>query len=192
MKKFLLNFSFAGFHKLFILTLLFFLSNNALGQLIMIPLEQRIAKADIVFEGKVIGKNCFWNESHTRIFTSNIVSVYKVFKGNLTSTQVEIITQGGIVGSTMEKITHTLELNEGDTGIFTAIPNTAKFSQKSNLIRLKAYAGLQGFIKYDLKNHTARDPFTQYKSISADVYPAIITLTKSSITIIKEADYKIQ
>ena len=172
--------------------LLFFLSNNAFGQLIQIPLEQRIAKADIIFEGEVIGKNCFWNEAHTQIFTANIVSVYKVFKGNLTSTQVEIITKGGIVGQSMERVTHALELSEGDIGIFTAIPNTVKFSNKSDLVRLKTYAGLQGFIKYDLKEHSASDPFTKYKSITDDVYPAITTMAKSGIIIIKKADYKVQ
>jgi len=154
------------------------ISNDTFGQLIPISLEQRIDKANIIFEGKVAGKTSFWNEDHTKIYTSHIVSVYKVFKGNLTSSQVEIITQGGIVGRYMQIVSHSLQLDSADVGVFMAIPNAAKLPQNSNLIRLKAYAGLQGFIKYDLKTHSAKDPFTQYKSISDEVYPAIIKINR--------------
>jgi hypothetical protein len=170
----------------------FFLSNNALCQLISIPLEQRIDNANVILEGKVTSKTSYWNETHTQIYTSNVVSVYKVFKGSFTSSEVEIITPGGIVGQDMEQVSHSLQLNVGDVGIFTVIPNTVNLSKSSNLIRFKAYSGLQGFIKYDLKKHTASDPFTTYKNISSDVYNTIKKRTKINIMTIKKADFNVQ
>jgi len=187
----IVNFLSFSLSKTFIFLALFFLSSDAFSQLIPISLEQRIDNANIIFEGKVISKTSFWNEPNTQIYTSNIVSVYKIFKGNLTATQVEIITQGGIVGKDMEEVSHSLQLNIGDIGIFTAIPNPVKFPQKSNLLRFKAYAGLQGFIKYNLNRGTASDPFTSYKSITAEVYPAITRRTKVKYSIIKKTDFKI-
>jgi hypothetical protein len=172
--------------------MVFFLVHTASGQLIPITLEQRIDKAQIIFEGRVTAKSSFWNEAHTQIYTSNIISVYKVFKGSLNSIELELITPGGIVGNSMEEVTHSLQLGVGDTGIFTAIPSTTLFSQPSKLIRFKAYSGIQGFIKYNLENHTASDPFTSYKNISSEVYNPIINRTKSSIKTIQKTDFSIQ
>lgn len=170
----------------------FFLSNSAVCQLIPISLEQRIDNANVILEGKVTAKTSYWNETHTQIYTSNIVSVYKVFKGSFTASEAEIITPGGIVGKDIEQVSHSLQLNVGDVGIFTVIPNTVNLPKSSNLIRFKAYSGLQGFIKYDLKKHTANDPFTTYKNISSDVYTAIRKRTRINVMTIKKADFNIQ
>jgi hypothetical protein len=94
--------------KILILILLFFITNKSSGQLVAISLEQRIDNASIIFEGKVISKTSFWNEAHTHIYISNISWVYKVFKGSLTTSKVEIITQGGIVDNNMEQVSNTL------------------------------------------------------------------------------------
>lgn len=105
---------------------------------------------------------------------------------------MEIITRGGIVGNDMEQLSHNLELNEGYAGIFTAIPNTAKFLVSSSLPRFKAYAGVQGFIRYDLQNGSAKDQFRSYKSISSDVYSVIQQRTKLKTKILKQPDFKIK
>jgi hypothetical protein len=177
-----------------ILSGLFFLilGDTAYCQLIPLPLQQRIDKASIVFEGKVTSKISLWDAAHQQIYTSNTVTVYKVFKGKLTAAEVTITTLGGTVGHDREEVTHSLQLEVGDVGVFTAIPDNIKFSQPSTLIALRAYAGLQGFIKYNLGNHTATDPFTNYKSIANEVYPAITGQTKLSINTIKKADFNIQ
>lgn len=169
-----------------------FISGRAMAQLIPVSLEQRIDNSSAIFEGKVISKTSFWDASHTHIYTSNIIGVYKVFKGELTASQVEVITPGGIVGGDMEQVTHTLQLNEGDIGIFTSVPNTVRLASSSPLKRLKAYSGVQGFIKYDERNKTARDAFRTYKSISSDVYSAITRRTRVNYRVIRKADFKMQ
>ena len=174
---------------LFVFTLY---ADKTFGQLIPVPLTQRIDKASVIFEGRVVSKTSFWNSEHTQIYTSNTVNVYKVFKGTLTATQVEIITLGGVVGNDMEQVSHSLQLDPGDTGIFTAIANPVKLPSPTGLVQLKAYAGIQGFIKYNLAAHTATDPFTNYKSIAGEVYPAITRRTNTGIMTIKKADFKIE
>jgi hypothetical protein len=179
-------------HTLFMAVFLFAYINDSFGQLIPVPLTQRIDKASVIFEGKVTTKTSSWNPAHTQIYTSNLISVYKVFKGSITVAQVEIITPGGTVGNDMEQVSHSLQLQPGDVGIFTAIPNPVALPSVSGLLQLKAYAGLQGFIKYDLATHTATDPFTHYKSIVSEVYPAITKRTNATVLTLKKADFTIE
>ncbi len=162
------------------------------AQLIPISLDQRIDNATAILEGKVISQTSYWDETKTQIYTSNVVEVYKIFKGKLISNQIEIITKGGVVGNDMQRVSHTLELTIGDTGMFTAVPNTFKVTTKEKLTKLKAYAGLQGFIKYDLKNGTAKDPFTNYKNVNKEVYGKIVGRTKANFKTIQKAPFKME
>lgn len=165
--------------------------NIVFAQLFPISLDQRIDQATTILEGKVIGQTSYWDESQTHIYTSNIVEVYKVFKGQLTGKQAEIITRGGIVGNKMERVSNTLALNLGDIGIFTAVSNTTKVITKANLTKLKAFAGMQGFIKYNLINRSAKDVFNDYKDIVKELHSKIITQTKTEIKTIQLAPFKI-
>ena len=45
------------------------------------PIQLRTERSELVIEGKVVGCRSFWNENHTQILTSNLVEVYKIFKG---------------------------------------------------------------------------------------------------------------
>jgi len=182
--------TYASFKACLFLLILF--STRAFSQLVAVPLDERVGKADVIFEGKVLDKTSMWDDTHKQIYTTNVVAVYKVFKGQLTATQVEIITYGGVVGKDMETVSHSLQLEVGDVGVFTAIVSPVKLSKKSGMPQFKAYAGLQGFIKYDLNKHTAADPFNHYKSITEEVYPSITKRTKASVLTIKKADYKVE
>lgn len=163
---------------------------NSFGQLTPISLSERIEKATIILEGKVIGQACYWDEAKTHIYTSNLLEVYKLFKGRLLTTRVEIITRGGIVGNQMERISNTLELKLGDVGIFTAIENTTKINTALKLTKLKVYAGLQGFIKYDMAGRTAKDAFNSYHDIDKEIYAQIASQTKSDIKIVQKLPLK--
>lgn len=174
------------------LVLMLFSFNTVFAQLIPISLTQRIDSASTILEGKVISQTSYWNESQTNIYTSNIVEIYKIFKGQLTSSQVELITKGGIVGNRMERVTNTLELNVGDIGIFTAIKSTAKITTKASLIKLRAFAGMQGFIRYDLTNNSAKDVFNDYRDITKELYSKIVAQTKTNVKTIQKAPFKIK
>lgn len=176
----------------FIFFLFLYCCTSVKAQLIPITLEQRIDNATSIFEGQVISQTSYWNDDKTHIYTSNIVTVYKVLKGTPSYSKVEVITKGGTVGDMMEVVSHSLALKVGDAGIFTAIPNTAKIITPNKLVKLKTYAGVQGFIKYDLEKGTAKDAFNTYKSVSKEVYPKVLQRSKTTLKTIQKAPFTIQ
>lgn len=178
--------------RIVILVLFLSLSGHSMAQLAPLALEQRVMNSNLVFEGKVMSKSSFWNKERTHIYTANVVSVYKVFKGDLNNSTLELITVGGIVGDVMERVSYGLELQEGQIGVFTCIPNSASTVRSSKNLQVKPYGEVQGFIKYDLERGTARDVFKEYKNISEDVYPVLKKLTKSNFKIMKQADFKLK
>lgn len=178
-------------------TLLFFIALSLISaelsaQLQAVPLEQRVENSSLVFEGKVLRKSSFWDTDRRHIYTSNLVSVYKVFKGELSNAIVEVITIGGIVGNQMEKVSYGLDLQEGSVGVFTCIPNNTRLATSSKNLRLRPYAEIQGFIRYDLATGTARDVFKVYKNVSREIYPVLQKLTHSNYKVMNKADFKIK
>ncbi|MDD5570656.1 MAG: T9SS type A sorting domain-containing protein [Bacteroidales bacterium] len=151
--------------------------SNSQCLMVETSLSERVQQSTAIFEGKVISNSSFWNEEHTNIFTSNFIEVYKVFKGDISTTEVEIITPGGIVGEDMEIETPSLELNVGDVGVFLVQQNTLASSLSGipeNLKFESSYAASQGFIKYDLVEKTANDVFHTYINIEIEVYNNIM------------------
>ena len=141
-----------------------------------VPFDLRTSNASLVVEGAVISKQSYWNSDQTMIYTSNIVEVYKVFKGSLTGNRIEIITEGGLVGLAMIKVEPSLQLGVGETGVFMCVaPKRIKSPSTIPAVhpRYTAYAESQGFIRYDLQNRTAADPFRRYTNIKEDLYKKI-------------------
>src|SRR5688572_18420652 len=83
-----------------------------------IPLEQRVAKAELVIEGKVVSKNSFWNADQTMIYTSNRVEITKVFKGTAPSGLIDILTVGGVVEHRKITTDSLLSLEVNESGVF--------------------------------------------------------------------------
>jgi hypothetical protein len=158
--------------KIFSLTapLLLLVINSIFGQMAELPLSQKLQQASDIFEGKVIHKTCFWNDQHSLIFTSNTIEIYKVFKGNIASAEVEIITDGGQIDNEIQNSDANLELAEGGMGIFFTEPSKISKHQK---LAFKVYGNSQGFIKYDPTTNSATDAFKKYDNIQNDVYKVI-------------------
>lgn len=157
---------------------------NASAQCLMYPvlLSQRVPQANTIIEGKVINQQSFWNSNHDKIYTSNLIEVYKTFK-NSSSAYIEVITEGGIVGMDKHVFEPTLELEVGDIGVFTLNQNNqpAQFGKQV----YDAYASAQGFIKYDVTSNIASEPFNHYQNASATLYNTIAQYTGANYTIIK-------
>jgi hypothetical protein len=146
----------------------FYLHSNSQCLIIEVPLQKRTAHSDLIIEGKVTGKNSFWNEDRSMIYTSNTIEIYKVFKGNIESGVIEIITPGGIVKDKMIRIEPSLSLAENETGIFM-LENVKRSkllpAAGSSLKRYEPYSSMQGFIKYDMNLAAASDAFNSYSDI---------------------------
>lgn len=172
-----------------ILTLLTCTSTlSAQNGLHMVPisLEDRARKAELIIEGEVISQKSFWNAAHTNIYTSNIIRVYKVFKGTVQEQQLELITQGGTVGLKRQVLSTALELYKGQQGLFFLLHEKELSNTPDNLkLRTIAYASQQGFVKYNLQETNATDVFNTYSSIQ-QLYNQVTAKTGSSYQTVQE------
>ncbi len=138
-----------------------------------VPLRQRTEQSQLIIEGRVIAVHSFWNESHDMIYTSNVVEILKVFKGSVVNETIEVLTEGGIVGETMIKDDPSLQLNLNDAGIFFC-ERALRFKSlppgHSDAPRYEALASVQGFVRYDISNATASDPFRKYPDVEKGLY----------------------
>jgi hypothetical protein len=143
--------------------------------LVPVPLEQRTQAAAVIAEGQVISQRSFWDEAHHNIYTASTIAVYKLFKGSLEETFVEVITEGGQVGDTRHVFSSTLRLRLGQQGVFFLKPSRQRGAgiSTNNRPLFEVYSSLQGFIRYDLQTKIAQDPFQIYSSIPADLYSTL-------------------
>ena len=168
---------------LFLVPLFFILKNQQLTaqcSLAEISLDKKIENAELIIEGKVIEKRSFFNDDHTFIYTSNKIQVYKYFKGNAAAKTINIITEGGVVGDKNLSVSPAVKLDTGNVGLFMVVASTDKFSGVDDVQAYKMYGGVQGFIKYDLKDKTAYTPFKKYTDVSTGLYKVITDKTGRS------------
>lgn len=164
---------------------------NVNGQVLLkeAPLKEQVDNSALIVEGKVIAKRSYWDANNERIFTSNTVEVYKVFKGAVYET-IEVITRGGTVGLSAEVVNPSLSLDPNDVGIFMLQNNNTKLSNYSKSVtsQFKPYGSLQGFYKYNVYNDVAVNPFTKRKGIASTFYNEIIALTGSNYVEVSNFD----
>jgi hypothetical protein len=150
--------------------------------MVEVPLTQRIQNATVIFEGKLLSKSSFWNSQHTLIYTTNTIEVYKLFKGVITGSTLQLITEGGTVDNNMQMVEPSLQLAEGSMGVFFVAPvNVNGLSSASYM----AYADAQGFIKYDAAMNTASDPFKKYSDIKTSIHDYLQKQIGSDYTVVK-------
>jgi hypothetical protein len=148
-------------------------------------LNQRVSNSSNIIEGKVIDQISFWDPSHSNIYTSNLVEVYKTFK-NSSSAYIEVVSEGGTIGLDKEEVHPSLELSIGDIGVFTLNQNSLP-SQFGKQV-YEAYGSSQGFIKYNIAENEANEPFEKHVNISSTLYSKIQQLTQSAYTVVKPAN----
>ena len=177
----------------FVLILLFNLSSfeNLYAQvgLVEISLQKQIEASSLVVEGKVISKQSFWDANHHNIYTTNLIEVYKVFKGESLKT-IEIITPGGTVGLNAESVSPGLKLRKGDIGVFMLHNNNIAFSAKNESVnkRFQPYSSVQGFYRYNITTNVAANPFTVRQGISDSFYNEIVNYTKLNYIKVSQFD----
>lgn len=151
-----------------------------------VSLEERTQNSDIIIEGEVISQKSFWDSRHENIYTSNIIRVYKVFKGEVKAEEIELITKGGTVGMKMHVHSTALDLSKGEQGIFFLSKNQPiQNTPGGQRVKTRAYAGPQGFINYNLAGGPVKDVFNEYTSVE-DIYGKIKSITNAPIKVIKE------
>lgn len=158
-----------------LLCLAFFASLQATAQclLVEVPLQKRVNSSDLIIEGRVVDKKSFWNTDHTMIYTSNRIEILKIFKGNTSLSYIDILTEGGTVDLNRITVNPSITLSVGEIGIFTCESvkrSKALPAAERGFPRYEVYAGPQGFIKYDLQQQIAVEPFKKYRNIETELY----------------------
>lgn len=132
------------------------LALNSYSQEKLKPLLDRVNNAGYIFEGQVIKTYSYWNKDSDKIYTSNVVQISRIFKGDLQCGTVELITNGGTVDDKTECNSHYINMSEGTTGIFLCGQNEKQLSptafyQFSNPDKLTMIFEQQSLIKYILE-----------------------------------------
>ncbi len=149
-------------------------------------IEERVETNALIVEGQVIEKQSYWDDTHQRIYTSNTILVYKVFKGELTTDQIIIITDGGIVGDEMHIANPSLQLTEGNIGLFFLENTTEEKKNKASSIKSQeqfyAFENGQAFIQYDVMTGAAKGVFKNYQDIQKEIYQVVAKKTQKQFT----------
>ncbi|WP_167856983.1 IPT/TIG domain-containing protein [Hymenobacter aquaticus] len=136
---------------------------------LLVPLAaaERARQSGVVVEGEVLDARSFWDADHRRIYTAHQIRVFSVLKGTAPS-QLTILTEGGQVDLTSQVLTNTLRLQAGEQGVFFLAP--AAFTGVSGEAAWTPYASEQGFIRYELSDASATEPFRRYPLIGPEFY----------------------
>ncbi|MDB4106984.1 PKD domain-containing protein [Bacteroidia bacterium] len=146
-------------------------------------MKKRIDHSTVIVEGKVINQSGTWDAGQGRIYTLSTIEVYKSFKGNISSSQIVIATEGGRVGLDILQVSPSLELQNGEVGLFLLKNSDVTFTQQNST--LKPTASVQSFVKYDVNAIRAFDYRKTYTSINLELYSEIQNLVGEDYTIIK-------
>jgi hypothetical protein len=134
--------------------------------LVPVPLSQRSQQARLVVEARVASQQVE-PAAGGHLLTRSVLEVYKVFRGQLPAKPLSFVTPGGTLGLRREEVSSTLGVQVGQQGVFFLEADPSQPGE------LRAYAGPQGFIAYDLASLTASEPFGQYASIEGALYGAV-------------------
>lgn len=154
-----------------------------------VSLSEKVANSSLIIEGKVESTHSYWNTAHTFIFTCNKIKVYKIFKGVVNETYIEVITEGGTVGNQSIDASDLLTLQKEQVGVFFCFPNN--INQKSPLTQKHlwdVYSSGQGFFEYDLIADKVYAPFVKYNSITKSLYPELLTMIGTNF-LVKDASF---
>ncbi len=148
-----------------------------------VSLSKRATEADVIVEGRVFFQESFWKLDSSGIYTSHLIRIYKVLKGNTTFSEIELVTPGGIVGMDMEVVNPSLQLHSGEVGIFFLQRETG-FRERPFQTRERAlyrpYSSVQGFIRYDEVLGKAGDVFDAYNNIQRELFEPIQRYTRQA------------
>ena len=144
-----------------------------------IPLANQIKQSSQIVEGKVISKFTYWDNQHSNIYTAYTIAVTKVFKGN-GNPYIDVIIKGGVIGLEAQIISHSLNLQQGEIGMFMLKDTKVNAAKSNNLPSYNVVSGLQGFYKYDINTNKAVNTFSSRDGISNNFYSEIEANTGKS------------
>jgi hypothetical protein len=161
-------------------------AENIPAHIAHLSFEDRVSKSDAIVEGKVIGTDGFLGLKGS-VFTSVIIQISKIFKGDIKDTIVELVIEGGTIPSGPYKgaITAAIDgccplLYKGMGGMFFLRQNNSSIQSGK---KIQSYFYLQGLSLFyyhtDPFNPPATGPDQQYHDLEKELYEPIEAITGS-------------
>lgn len=149
------------------------------AQCLLLPtsIDQRVEEASIVFEGKIIEKSTFRGEKVNLIYTNYEIEVYRIFKGEISSTTIDMVSAGGRLGDEMTVATPSFKGEVGQTGVFmlrTYRGNVIDNSRPNLLIGVAENASI---INYHPNKDSSNDAFGESFDTHEKLYQRIAGIT---------------
>ena len=126
--------------------------------------------ADFIVAGTVTGKVSYWNDEHTRIYTSVILSLEDRLKGAITQDAITITLAGGEADGIREKVSGTPTFTQGERVITflktipsDQIPQVTGLSGQLSEEQFEVYQGLSGKLTI-LENRVANLTLDAFKA----------------------------
>jgi len=147
-----------------------------------------IGSVDYIFEGQVTQKCCYLDSSTGLIYTSNMVHITKIGKGDITCGTVQVITEGGTLDNRTLSVSHNTEFNVGYAGVFicskSSYPHSNNCERGDNPQELKLALTFDGLIDYynDPFNTIARGYHLSFDQIQ-DLYDFLQVNANISLSI---------
>ena len=157
----------------FVVLVSLFPGETAHAQCLSLPQtsQRKFIEAARIVEGKVVSQQTQLN-SDGNIVTSSRVEVYRVFKGNA-DFSIDVITEGGIFGNTMQMVMPSTQFSVGDYGLI--VLNSGQQQGVQNLAT--------SFMPID--EESGRVSATELATDREALYDALAAITGSNIITLK-------
>ena len=109
-------------------------------------LEELTTDADSIIVGTVVERTSGWNDEHTRIFTSVVVSVEESLKGEVSQDSITITVPGGEVGEIGQWVSHMPSFDRGERAVLFLKKLSKAKRPKAQLpeAQFEVYGGFRG------------------------------------------------
>ncbi len=146
--------------------------------LVELPLQERVQQSTLIVEGRVVASTPFANGDGSLINTAHEIEVTAIRKGQVNTSRLMVITEGGQLGQQLQVVEPSLQLQPGARGLF--LLEVAQFDgQPQQYPAFQPIGGPQGFVQY-MQNGLARDPFTLYQRPQQELFQPIQQWTQQA------------
>ena len=162
---------------LFALIFAFVGANFAYGQIYEVPLESKIKHSELIIEGRVVEAQSYIPNGAGNIYTSYLVEIKQVIKGEEFPGYIQILEKGGTIGDRSDWVSHRAPLHKGLYALFFCRISGKDGGTYSvgNPLPCELYSGAQGIISLKPAEESiqGRDVFNRYEDVQEEVYDLI-------------------
>jgi hypothetical protein len=145
--------------------------------LLSTTIDQRVDESNLVIEGKIIATTPFRGEKVNLIYTNYEIEVFRIFKGDISTETIEMVSVGGKLGDEIVVATPSFEGRIGQVGIFMLTTYKGNVIDNSRPNLLVGVAENASIINYHPFQQSIRDVFGEIFDTRVKLYQRIAGIT---------------